>query len=40
MAAYGELFMATVSMAKARRITAKREVAERAADWRLRPYER
>ena len=26
-------------MAKTRRITAKREVAERAADWRLRPYE-
>ena len=27
-------------MAKTRRITAKREVAERAPDWRLRPYER
>src|SRR5450631_4857258 len=27
-------------MAKTRRITAEREVAERAADWRLRPYER
>jgi hypothetical protein len=27
-------------MAKTRRITAKREVAERVADWRLRPYER
>ena len=27
-------------MARIRRITAKREVAERAPDWRLRPYER
>ena len=27
-------------MAKTRRITAKREIAERASDWRLRPYER
>ena len=27
-------------MAKTRRIAAEREVAERAADWRLRPYER
>jgi hypothetical protein len=26
-------------MAKTRRITVEREVAERAADWRLRPYE-
>jgi len=27
-------------MAKTRRITVEREVVERAADWRLRPYER